>query len=71
MGRKTFEEQDNIRIAFLKRLIKREKEFVFKMSIRLHGHNKKNFIDNLKNNKISLNALTNKIIKYYYENNKT
>ncbi|HXU28745.1 MAG TPA: hypothetical protein VN698_16065 [Bacteroidia bacterium] len=70
MGRKTIDEQYEIRQAFLKRLNQSEQTIFMRIQLFLRGDIKKKFISDLKKEEQSINKLANQIFKSYYEKRK-
>jgi len=70
MGRKSIEEQYEIRQAFLKRLTQSEQTILMRIQLFLRGEVKKKFISDLKKEETSINKLANQIFKSYYEKRK-
>ena len=70
MGRKTIDEQYEIRQQFLKRLTQSEQTILMRIQLFLRGDVKKKFITDLKKEETSINKLANQIFKSYYEKHK-
>ena len=69
MARKTIEQQEIIRQAFITKLQKKKSEPFFQCSVFLSGAAKNKFIDDIINNQLKMNKQLNVIVKYYYDNN--
>ena len=70
MGRKTIDEQYQIRQQFLQRLTQSEQTIFMRVQLFLRGDLKKKFISDLKRDETSINKLANQIFKSYYEKRK-
>jgi hypothetical protein len=70
MGRKTIDEQHQLRQEFLKKLTESEQSILMRIQLRIRGDLKKKFIADLKSREQSINTLANQIFKFYYSSKK-
>lgn len=68
MGRKTVEEQEEIRKLFLQKLSDSENSVFLRVQLHIKGDVKKKFIEDLRKGDLSINKHANTIFKFYYDN---